>query len=44
MIELLKKYDPDKVLNRITEIIIDYTNNMEKYDDNHISDMRARLA
>lgn len=44
MIKSLKKYDPDKILERMTQIIIEYSKHKEKYDDDTIADLRANLS
>ena len=44
MIKSLKKYDPDKILERMTEVIIEFSRNKENYDDDKIADMRSSLS
>ena len=44
MIKALKNYDPDKILERITEVIIEFSRNKEHFDDDKIADMRASLS
>jgi len=44
MIKTLKNYDPDKILERMTEVIIQFSRNKEKYDDDEIANMRASLS
>ena len=44
MIKTLKNYDPDKILERMTEVIIEFSKNKKNYDDDDIADMRASLS
>ncbi len=44
LIKSLSKYDPDKILERITEIIVDYSKHKDQYDDDTIAELRANLS
>lgn len=44
MSHILDKYNPQSVLERISELVIEHSDNLEKLTEDEIRELRARLA